>query len=168
MPPTWILGRASVPNGRREKGDTVRWWPLLLPFAYALHVGEEWWGGEGVFVWTERVFGEQLSPLRFVVLNAVIWPLFAALTVLAIRHAAYEWFLVTFATLVVVNALLHVLGTVVFGSYSPGLVTGLLLYVPVGSLILVGGRRKLPQTRFVAAVAFGVVIHAVVAVVAFA
>jgi hypothetical protein len=34
----------------------------------------------------------------------------------------------SFGTVIVINAALHGLGTVVSSSYSPGLVTGLLLY----------------------------------------
>jgi hypothetical protein len=153
---------------RGEPRGLARWWPLALPSAYTLHLAEEWYGGEGLVAWTERVLGTELTPLRFMILNAVAWPLFAALTVLAIRFTAYAWLLVTFATIVVVNALLHALGTLAFGAYSPGLVTGLLLYVPVGGLVLVTGRHKLPPRRFGGAMLLGVAIHVAVAFIAFA
>ncbi|HLF09829.1 MAG TPA: HXXEE domain-containing protein [Gammaproteobacteria bacterium] len=160
---------AANPLMRRGKPrGLARWWPLALPSAYALHLAEEWYGGEGLVAWTERVLGTELTPLRFVILNAVAWPLFAALTVLAIRFTAYAWLLVTFATIVVVNALLHALGTLAVGVYSPGLVTGLLLYVPVGGLVLVTGRHKLPPRRFGGALLLGVAIHVAVAFIAFA
>jgi hypothetical protein len=161
---------ASNPLMRRSepRGLAAAWWPLALPLAYALHLAEEWYGGEGLFAWTERVLGAELSPPRFVILNAVVWPLFAALTVLAIRSRPYAWFLVTFATVVVVNASLHALGTLAFGSYSPGLVTGLALYLPLGGFTLVAGRKNLPSTRFVGALFLGVMIHVVVAFIAFA
>ena len=153
---------------RGEPRGLARWWPLALPLAYALHLAEEWYGGEGLVAWTERVLGTELTPLRFVILNAVAWPIFAALTVLAIRITAYAWLLVMFATVLVVNALLHALGTLAFGAYSPGLVTGLLLYVPVGGLVLVAGHNRLPLRRFGGAMLLGVAIHVAVAFIAFA
>jgi len=145
-----------------------RWWPLLLSCAYMLHLAEEWWGGEGFVAWTARALGRQVSPNRFLVLNGLVWPLFTFLTVLAIKKPALLWFPVTFSTVVVVNATLHVLGSFASVSYSPGVATGLLLYLPVGTFGLVAGWRQLPQPRFGLAVLLGILIHAAVAVIALA
>jgi Protein of unknown function with HXXEE motif len=143
------------------------WWPLLLPLSYLLHLGEEWWGGVGFAVWTERALGAPVSTTRFLVLNGIVWPSFAILTALAIRREQLRWFLTTFATLVVINAALHVLGSLGSWSYSPGLLTGLLLYFPVGGMTLALGVRELPPRVFLRAVILGFAIHAVVAVIAF-
>jgi hypothetical protein len=74
---------------------------------------------------------------------------------------------VTFGTVVLINGLLHVLGTAGSRSYSPGVITGTVLYLPLGIMALRLGRRRLFETTFWMAVAGGVVIHAVVAIVAF-
>lgn len=47
------------------------WWPLLLPGAYLLHLGEEWWGGEGFALWMARAYGREVSTTRFLVLNGI-------------------------------------------------------------------------------------------------
>ncbi|HEV7671018.1 MAG TPA: HXXEE domain-containing protein [Thermoanaerobaculia bacterium] len=143
-------------------------WLLLLPLAYLLHLGEEWWGGEGFVAWTARALGRPVSETRFLILNAIVWPLFCALTLLAFRKRSLAWFPATFGTVVLINAGLHVLGTVVSASYSPGLVTGVFLYLPLGGLAVKSGRRELPESAFGLAVFLGVVIHGVVAVIAFA
>lgn len=144
------------------------WWPLLLPCAYLAHLAEEWWGGEGFALWTARALGQEVSTVRFLVLNGIVWPVFAALTVAALRKPALSWFLTTFSTVVVVNALLHALGSLATSTYSPGLVTGLFLYLPIGTYALVSGRRQLPERDFALAVFGGILIHALVAAIAFA
>jgi hypothetical protein len=145
----------------------TRWWLLLLPLAYLLHLAEEWWGGVGFAVWTEQALGREVSTTRFLVLNGIVWPLVAALTLAAIRRPAFGWFVAAFSTLVVVNAALHLLGSVATASYSPGLVTGLLLYLPVGGLALRSAHTSLPPERFASAAALGILAHAAVAVIAF-
>lgn len=141
---------------------------LLLPASYLLHLLEEWFAGEGFAVWTERALGQPVSPTRFLILNAIVWPLFTALTLAAIRTPALAWFPTTFGTIVVINAALHALGSLASSSYSPGLVTGLLLYLPVGTLAIRSGQRELSSATFTRAVLLGVAVHAVVAVIAFA
>ncbi len=151
-----------------KRHPRARWWPLLLPLAYLLHLAEEWWGGVGFVVWTARALGREVSAARFLALNGVVWPLFAALTLVAIRRPALTWFLTTFSTVVFINGILHALGSLASGSYSPGLFTGLLLYLPIGGYALGSGFRQLTPGAFGLAVLGGVLIHALVAVIAFA
>lgn len=141
---------------------------LLLPLAYLAHLCEEWWGGEGFVAWTQHALGAGVSPVRFLVLNGIAGPLFLAGTVAGIRSPRFAWCLVAFASLVVLNGLLHALATLAFASYSPGVVTGLLLYLPIGGLVLRDGLGRMPTETFRLAVMAGVAVHAVVAVVAFA
>lgn len=145
-----------------------RLWPVLLPLSYLLHLAEEWWGGEGFAAWTARAVGAPVSTTRFLVLNGIVWPLFTILTVVAIRRSELKWFLTTFGTIVLINATLHVLGTFVSSSYSPGLITGVFLYFPIGGLAVASGRRQLSSTSFGVAVLAGFIAHALVAVIAFA
>ena len=149
-----------------ERTPARSWWLLLLPASYLLHIGEELWGGEGFAAWTSRITGAPMSETRFLVVNAVLWPLSAVLTTLGIRKARLAWLPVALATIVTVNAALHTLGTVVTGTYSPGLVTSLLLYFPIGGAALVHGRRAIPAESFRWGVIAGFVVHALVVVIA--
>jgi uncharacterized protein with HXXEE motif len=144
------------------------WWLLLLPLSYLLHLVEEWWGGEGFAAWTARAVGSPVSTTRFLILNSFVWPLFAVLTIAAILRPRLAWFPTTFATVVLVNAGLHLLGTLATSSYSPGLVTGVLLYLPLGIAALAQGRRVVSPGSFQRAVLLGFLIHAAVVVIAFA
>ena len=143
------------------------WWLLSLPLSYLLHLAEEWWGGIGFAAWTARALGAPVSTTRFLALNGVVWPLFTVLTAGAILRQGWAWFPVTFATVVLVNAGLHVLGSLATSSYSPGLITGVVLYVPVGIAALAQGRRLATPRSFGMAVGLGFLVHAVVAVIAF-
>ena len=148
--------------------DRRSWWLLLLPVSYLFHLAEEWWGGEGFAAWTALAIGSPVSTTRFIVLNAIVWPLLFCFTIAAILRPRLAWFPAVFATVVLINAALHALGSLVTSSYSPGLVTGLLLYIPIGTAALSFSRREATPSAFRRSVLLGVLIHAIVAVIAFA
>ena len=95
------------------------------------------------------------------------WPGSVVLTTLGIVLPEFAWFLAAFATMVTLNAVLHVVGSLATASYSPGLVTGVLLFLPVGTAALVHCRRVLAPQRFLMAAVAGIVVHAGVIVIAF-
>jgi hypothetical protein len=166
-----IAEEPSKQDGRHSTSDGTRhrpWWLLVLPLSYLLHLAEEWWGGEGFATWTARALGSPVSTTRFIVLNAIVWPLFCVLTVAAILRPKLAWFTTTFATVVLINAALHALGTLATSTYSPGLLTALVLYVPAGVAALSLGRRSLSPGSCALATFFGFLIHGLVAVIAFA
>jgi hypothetical protein len=154
--------------GTGQVASGVGWWPLLLPLAYLLHLAEEWWGGEGFAAWTAMAVGRGVSTTRFLVVNGIVWPLFTALTIAAVKRPALRWFLATFSTVVVINAVLHALGSLGTASYSPGLVTSLVLYLPIGGYGLASASRQLSQREFALALLAGFLFHAAVIVMAFA
>ena len=143
------------------------WWLLALPVSYLAHLAEEWWGGEGFASWTGRALGAPVSETRFILVNSVAAPLFVLGTVLAIVNRSWGWFAVTFGTVVLINGSLHVLGSVGTASYSPGVITGLALYLPLGLMVVRRGQTQLSTATFGVAAALGVAIHGIVAIVAF-
>jgi hypothetical protein len=100
------------------------------------------------------------------VINAVGLLLFTVGTVAAFRDPSMAWILASLAALIGVNAALHTLATIAFDRYSPGIATGLLLYVPLSILVLRSSSALLPRAHFVGAVVAGVLLHAFVTVVA--
>jgi hypothetical protein len=159
--------RAAV-NHEGASPSPRPWWLLGLPLGYLLHLADEWWGGEGFVAWIERATGETVSPTRFLVVNGIVWPVACALTVAAILRPRLAWFPVTFATVLLINATLHLLGTLYTSVYSPGLLTAVLFYLPFGVAALRHGHRRLPGGTFARALLAGVVVHGLVFVVAFA
>ena len=138
---------------------------LVLPFALALHVAEEWFGGFPA--WTAVIAGDSLEPERFLVINALGLLLFTAGAVAAFRDSGTAWIVVSLAALVGLNGVLHTLATAAFGRYSPGVVTGLLLYIPLSVVVLRFSATMLPKAHFARAVLLGILLHALVTLVAF-
>ena len=137
----------------------------LLPFAYMVHMLEEWVGGFSA--WTATVLGQEVSPERFIIINSVALPLSCIGIAAALRWPRFSWFSVSFAALIVLNGVLHFLATLAFGSYSPGTLTGLLIYLPLGSFALRTSAKTMQPRTFYLALLFGFLVHGFVALAAF-
>ena len=160
------MDRTSAPAPRT--GSQGRpWWLLILPAVFLAHIGEEVFAGEGFAVWTGRIFGSPLGAARYAAINLVGWPAFLILTVVAIVSPRLRWLAATLATMLLVNAGLHGFGTLYTWSYSPGLVTALLLY-PAPCIAALRMIRRTQPAAFGLAVIVGIALHAVVMVAAFA
>jgi Protein of unknown function with HXXEE motif len=133
-------------------------WVWLFPLAYGLHIAEEY-----AFHFPEyvaNVSGRHMSNSQFLLLNAVFWLLMAATAAVVIARPSRAWLVVTLAAILGINAVAHLLGSIVTATYSPGTVTATLLYVP---LVVYTLRRVLPHVsrgRAMQAVALGAAIHA--------
>jgi hypothetical protein len=138
---------------------------IWLPLVFLIHLGEEWF--TGFTDWTTIALGAEISIERFLTINASAFLIFVAGTFAAFRHAAMAWFISSLAALLVLNGALHTLATVGYGFYSPGTITGLLLYVPLGLLVLRHERSRLKPQIFRRAVVLGIVLHGLVAFLAF-
>lgn len=139
----------------------------LLPATYTLHILEEWRGGEGFPAWFSRTMGARLTVESFLSLNRAGLAGMLIGVGLAYAFRKLRWLLVSFATVVTINGLAHVTASVATRTYSPGLFTGAFLWLPLGTLVLDAGRRALSRRVFIAGVAVGVLMHAVVTLLAF-
>ena len=138
---------------------------LLLPVAFLLHLAEEWFGG--ISAWTLIALGNEISPERFVLINGIALPIFVAGTVAAYYYPRMAWFSASFAALLGLNGVMHSLATLGLGLYSPGTVTGLLLYVPLSAIVLRASATQLSGTTLASSILFGVVIHGLISFLAF-
>ncbi len=85
--------------------------------------------------------------------------------VLVLRRPSRAPLVIALATIVTINAMLHVGGSLLSASYSPGVVTGVLLWLPLGVAALARGHRVLSERRFLSGVLIGVVVHVLVPIV---
>lgn len=109
---------------------------LLAPLAYAIHHGEE----HLVFnfrAWRLRYFPDNNALTTEAVLVVLISVSLVYLLLHAtIRTRVTAWVALTFLMATQVhNALFHLGGTLWFNDFSPGLITALLLYLPVNLII---------------------------------
>ena len=141
-------------NGSSPTGPRV--W--LFPLAYGLHIAEEY--SLHFPAWVEHVSGRRISDPQFLLLNAIFWLLMVAAVAFIRARPSQVWLVVTLAAILGINAGLHLLGSAVTATYSPGAITSLIFYIP---LVVCAFRQALPRVSrglAVRAVALGAVIHA--------
>lgn len=141
-------------------------WLWLFPATYLVHLTEEYWGGEGFYRWLAKFAGNGLTAGQFLSINAVFMIIMILSMLVILRGPAWHWLLSGYGTLVVINGALHVIGTMVTATYSPGLVSGVLLWIPLGIYTLRRSRRALPPVVFWFGFSAGIVMHAAVSLIA--
>ncbi len=121
--------RRPAPASRRLRFRQAVW---LFIAGFAVHVLEE---APGFTDWVNRYASEQYSSGDFVRNNALGLLLTAGTTLVVTRTTNRTVFFVFYSTILTQQALwntgFHVGSTVAFSAYSPGLVTALLVFLPV-------------------------------------
>lgn len=140
-------------------------WAWLFPISYLIHITEEYWGGFPA--WIARFWGVESSLSNFLSWNGGAWVMMTVGVVLVLRTKSYRWLLVSFGMVVLINGLVHAIASVVTLSYSPGLVSGLLLFVPLGAITLRRARVNMNRRTFRAGLIVGVLMHVAVVLLAF-
>lgn len=111
---------------------------VLFPVAQALHVWEEW---PGFPRWARRFASAEYSDRAYVVTHvaAVSTALLAVLLVRALPDpiVIFAFFALIFGPGVSWNAMFHTGAALRSRTYCPGVVTGLLVYVPLSVLLAV-------------------------------
>lgn len=153
----------SAPPARGTCGG---WWATLLPLTYLLHIAEEYSAGESFFVWTSRL-GWPLSEQRFLVLNGIALAVMTGAVMASTRWRHARIAIPAFGFAVMLNGMAHAVASVVTSSYSPGLVTGLVVWVPLGTFTLRRCWTSMPRRRFAGGIALGAGAHLLVTVLAF-
>jgi hypothetical protein len=114
----------------------------LFPIAVALHVYEEW---PRFPQWAQRFGSTTYSDREYIATHviAIITAIVSALLVRTFpsRAMLFLFFAMVFGPGVFWNVWFHLGGTVLSGTYCPGAVTGLTLYLPLSVLLVVLGLR---------------------------
>jgi hypothetical protein len=143
-----------------------RAWPLLFPLTYLFHIAEEYWCGERFFNWASRLSGIDLTEQAFLGINAAAWSAMLLATLPALWLGRMRWVVIPLAAAVLLNGIAHVVASVLSASYSPGLVTGLMLWVPLGAVTLVRARDIVGRDVYWLGVAVGLLLHGLVTLAA--
>ena len=113
----------------------------LFPATYLLHLVEEYFAGGGFPAWAARALGAVFTNAEFVAWNVFALLLMCAAAWLVRRHANLRFIEIALAVAVLGNAAAHVLGSLVTWTYSPGLVTSIVAWCPLGWIRLRSARR---------------------------
>jgi len=139
-----------------------RYWPLLFPLTYLVHIVEEYFGGFPN--WSTHYLGFHLTPGGFLQLNVVAWIIMFCASVLATRFASLSWLVLPFAGATFINGCAHVVASVITISYSPGLISGLTLWLPLGAITLRRFYRDVSRKVFWIGISVGVLLHLLVTI----
>jgi hypothetical protein len=154
-------GKASSTRTDNFTGN----WAWLFPASYLVHIAEEYWGGFPA--WIARFWGVESSLSNFLSWNVSALVMMTVGVVLVLKTKSYRWLLVSFGTVVLINGLAHAVASLLTWSYSPGLISGLLLFAPLGAFTLRHARGKMNHRTFRAGLIVGVLMHVVVVLLAF-
>ncbi len=148
-----------MPSRGRE---TVAW---LFPLTYVLHLAEEYWGGEGFPAWISRVAGVSFTNHEFLVLNSFAL-LLLTLGAWLIYQNTWRWLLTALAGVVFLNGTLHLVFSVWTWTYSPGLISGVLCWMPLGLVTMYRQWHLAARRSFVIGIVLALGLHLLVSLLA--
>jgi hypothetical protein len=133
---------------------------ILLLASYALHILEEY--AFGFPVWAEAHTGLAFTQDVFLRLNATFFGVMTACVVAGMLFAPAQWLTLPLGTAVLINGTAHLVASFLTWSYSPGLVTGTLLWIPLGLRIIRTSRHRWRPSGVRAGIVLGIGLHVLV------
>ena len=121
-----------VQDGTHMKRPSLIQIAWLLPLAFFIHLIEEYFGG--LTDWFFSVLNFKMSDESFLVINLTalsIMLLFALAFSLGFRSKVI---LTVLITVLFANGIVHLLASIFTMTYSPGVISGTVLYLPLGRL----------------------------------
>ena len=141
-------------------------WLWLFVFTYVVHIAEEYWAGEGYSAHLLRTKGVYMSPSRFLIVQAIGVALMIVGVLIAKRLRFPNALAIIYASTVVGNAATHMVNSLCTFEYEPGLISSIVVWVPLGLFTILYFRNYvLNARRFWISIVIGVVINVVIAVI---
>jgi hypothetical protein len=141
-------------------------WMWIFPVTYLVHLAEEYWGGEGYCAYLYRLRGVRLSTARFFFFQGLGIVLIVIGIFVSLHLRWPRFFLAIVGALVLSNGTTHTVTALRNGGYGPGLVTCVLVWIPLGLVTLFLLFGEMPAARLALAAGIGVAIQATVALIA--
>lgn len=141
------------------KRRRFRGWQWLFPISQLIHAAEELVEGHGFHGWLRSLRHAESSPWHVLLLHAAFAAAMLVVVFVTVRKPQAQWLLVTLSVLVLLNALAHSLGAVMSRGRTSGLLSALLIWLPLGVAGLVSGWRDLPRRLFWLGVMTGIIVQ---------
>ncbi len=138
---------------------TVPAWVWLFPFTAVAHIAEEYWAGQGFPAWISQYAETPLTENLFLILTAAGLFGMTVCVLIARLEPGATGLLIALATIQLVNGIAHLGASLWTASYSPGVFTGLLLWVPLGMFGLTR-LRSLAGSGYLPGIIGGLLFHA--------
>lgn len=137
-------------------------WLTLFPVTYLAHIAEEYWGGGGYSNYLLRNYALELSPQRFLWLQALGVSLMGLGVVAGIALRFPITMLAMLSAIVLGNVLVHTIRSIQGWMYTPGLITAVVLWLPLGCISFIAVWPFVSGGRLALALAVGVTTNGVV------
>ena len=148
-----------------KSAHSVALWSWLFPLTYLIHIAEEFYGGEGYPAYLKRLRGVEMSSTKFLVGQAIGLALIVLGILIARRLRFPRQLLVILGTVILFNGLSHLATSVSYREYGPGLISGVLIWIPFGIATLTRFKSSMRPVRFWLYVASGIAINVVIALI---
>ncbi|HVG35155.1 MAG TPA: HXXEE domain-containing protein [Pyrinomonadaceae bacterium] len=149
---------------RQERIEPALAW--LFPLTYLIHIAEEYLAGVALATAPSKISGANLTPTQFLILNGVAFLLMIAGMFISRRLNFRTWLMICLGMVVLVNGLFHVAAGLRNAGYNPGLISGLLIWMPLGIITLICLKKRVRPVKYWVALAIGVIINVIVLVIA--
>ena len=116
--------------------------------------------------WYSNLLNTQLSTDDFIYINSIGLTIIIGLAVTSVVNANFQ-IPVALGTLIFVNGIIHLLITIFTLSYSPGTITGVVFFIPLGLLIYKKLLPLLTPTEQLIAISSGIAGLICVSIIAF-
>jgi len=137
-------------------------WLTLFPLTYLAHISEEFWGGGGYSKYLLTNFSVELSPQRFLLLHALGVFLMGLGVVLGIAFRFPLTMVAILSAIILGNAFVHAIRSVHSRMYTPGLITAVLLWLPLGIVSLLAAWPFTSAGKLTVALASGFIANCIV------
>ena len=145
----------------KVKPKQIAW---LIPIVYLFHLADEYF--TGFPGWFSGIFKVNLSLSDFIFINSIGFTATIIIAFLYTFNKVNNFIIASLGTLFFINGVIHIVSSLFTLSYSPGTISGLLLYLPLGYLIFKIFFPLLPEQQRSLSVVVGILIQVVVAITA--
>jgi hypothetical protein len=144
----------------------MKYFSLYIFISAILHVTEEYFYPGGFLAWGRKnvpKLKQRLTVKMAVIVNGLFLLLCGAGVLLA---EDYPKFALSIAGLVLVNGLIHIFASIFIKSYSPGLITSIIFYLPIS--IYIFASNNFSSGEIIIFISYGILYHLAVPLFLFA
>jgi Protein of unknown function with HXXEE motif len=152
----------SMPD---DSTSSIVLWSWLFPLTYIIHIVEEFYGGEGYPAYLKRLRGVEMAPTKFLVGQGIGLALIILGILIARRFSFPRQLLIILAAVVMINGLTHLVTSSYYRQYGPGLISGVLIWIPLGIATLIRFKNDIKPGRYWLCFAIGVGINVAITLI---
>lgn len=136
----------------------------FIPVAYLFHLADEYFAGFPN--WFSGIFKVNLSLDDFIFINSIGFTTTIMIAFLYTFDKVNSFIVVSLGTLFFINGVIHIVSSLFTLSYSPGTISGILIYLPLGYLIFKKFFSLLPEQQRGLSIMGGILVQIVVSLIA--